>query len=91
MLHCLLDLTPVNENVTIVMVQVRILDGAAIINMLQPGLAKTFRDFATGIFVLYTASQLQHVSRLDIICDVYQYVPESLKADTHNNKGKGIR
>ena len=37
----------------------------------------------------YITSQLQHVSRLDIIWDVY--VPESLKADTRSKRGKGVR
>jgi len=69
--------------------QVTILDGAAIVNMLQPGAAKTFQDYATDVFVPYITSQLQHVTRLDIIWDVY--TPESLKADTRSKRGKGVR
>ena len=70
-------------------VQVNILDGAAIINMLQPGTVKTFQNYATHVFVPYITSQLQYVSRLDIVWDVY--VPKSLKADTHSKRGKGLR
>ncbi len=70
-------------------VQVIILDGAAIINMLRPGTAKTFQDYATDVFVPYIKSQLQHVTRLDIVWDVY--LPESLKADTRSKRGKGVR
>ncbi len=89
LLRCLQDLTPVKENVSNLTVQVTILDGAAIVNMLRPGTAKTFQDYATDVFVPYITSQLQHVTRLDIIWDVY--VPESLKADTHSKRGKGVR
>ena len=83
MLHCLLDLhgTFVNENNSLLMVQVNILDGSVIINMMQPGPAKTFQNLAIDVFVPCIASQLQHVSRLEIIWNVY--VPKSLKADTH--------
>ena len=89
LLHCLQDLTPVNENVSSPTVQVNILDGAAIVNMLRPGPARTFQNYASDVFVPYITSQLQYVSRLDIIWDVY--VPESLKADTHSKRGKGVR
>ena len=76
LLHCLQDLTLAKQNVSSPTVQVTILDGAAIINMMRPGTAKTFQDYATDVFVPYITSQLQHVSRLDIIWDVY--MPESL-------------
>jgi len=36
----------------------------------------------------YITSQLQHVTRLDIIWDMY--MPESLKADTHSKIDKGV-
>jgi len=42
LLECLQDLTPVKENISSPTVQVTILDGAAIVNMLRPGDAKTF-------------------------------------------------
>ena len=83
------DLTPARENATSPIVQVSILDGAAIVNMLRPGTAKAFQDYATDVFVPYITAQLQHVVRLDIIWDVY--LPESLKADTRSKRGKGVR
>ena len=89
LLCCLEDLTPVKKNVSSPRVQVTVLDGAAIVNMLRPGTANTFQDYATDIFVPYGTSQLQHVTRLDIIWDVY--IPESLKADTRSKRGKGVR
>ena len=57
--------------------------------MLRPGTAKTFQDYAADVFVPYITSQLQHVTRLDIIWDVY--MPGSLKADTRSKRGKGVR
>ena len=46
-------------------------DGTAIVNMLQPGTAKTFHDYATDVFLPYIKSHLEHVTRLDIIWDKY--------------------
>ena len=90
LLHCLQDLaTTVTENGSSPTIQVNTLDGAAIVNMLRPGPARTFQNYATDIFMPYITSQLHSVSRLDIVWDVY--VPESLKSDTRNKWGRGIR
>ena len=59
------------ESVT-VQVTCTILDGAAIINMLRPGTAKTFHDYATDNFLPYITSHLEQVTRLDM------NLPESL-------------
>ncbi len=72
-----------------VQVMCTILDGAAIVNMLRPGTAKTFQDYAANVFLPYITAQLQHVTRLDIVWD--EYVPESLKADACSKRGKGVR
>ena len=63
------------------------LDGAAIVQMLNPGTAKTFQNYADLIFVLYVKSQLQSAERVDIVCDVY--IPNSLKNATREKRGKG--
>ena len=55
-----------------------VLDGAAIIQMLKPGAAKTFEEYAHQVFLPYISGQLQHVSRLDLVWD--SYVVDSLKA-----------
>ena len=64
--RCLQDLVPVSESVT-VQVTCTILDGAAIVNMLRPGTAKTFHDYATDVFLPYITLHLEHVTRLDIV------------------------
>jgi hypothetical protein len=87
---CLEDLIPPRENAAASPpVEVMILDGAAIVNMLAPGNAKTFSDYASQVFLPYITSQLQHRSRVDIVWD--EYLPDSLKADTRKKRGKGIR
>ena len=87
-LHCLESLISV-ENVSAPTTYVIILDAAAIVNMLRPGNAKTFKDYADNILLPYIQSKLQNVSRLDVIWDVYR--PDRLKAETRSKRGKGIR
>ena len=72
-----------------VQVSCTILDGAAIVNMLQPGAAKTFQDYATDILLPYLTSLLRYVTRLDIVWD--EYIDHSLKAHARSKRGKGIR
>ena len=68
-------------------IDVIILDGAAIINMLKPVGAKTFQDYAMLVFHPYTKAQLARVTRVDSIWDVY--IPDSLKSTARENRGKG--
>lgn len=90
LVHCLEHLIPQNANVMASpAVEVIILDGAAIVNMLKPGAAKTFQDYATQVFLPYIEAQLRNAKRLDIVWDVY--LPDSLKAETRSKRGKGIR
>ena len=65
------------------------LDGAAIVNMLKPGTANSFSDYASEVFLPYVTKQLQGVRRLDTVWD--EYVQVSLKAYTHSTRGKGSR
>ena len=48
-------------------IDVIILDGAAIINMLKPVGAKTFQGYAMLVFLPYIKAQLARVTRVDII------------------------
>src|SRR5208282_1536149 len=65
------------------------LDGAVIVQLLKPGKAKTFADYATDIFLPYIQSQMARVHRLDLVWDSYQ--PLSLKATTRAKRGTGAR
>ena len=69
--------------------EVAILDGAVVVNFLQPLAAKTFHDYAVKVFLPYIEKQLQQVSRVDIAWD--QYIQNSLKSQARSNRGKGIR
>ena len=90
LVRCLEDLIPPQEDAAASPpVEVMILDGAAIVNMLPPGNVKTFSEYASQVFLPYIKSQLQHTSRVDIVWD--EYFPESLKAETRQKRGKGIR
>ena len=70
-------------------IDVIILDGAAIINMLKPVGAKTFQDYAMLVFFPYVKARLSRVTRVDIIWDVN--IPDSLKSTARENRGKGVR
>ena len=81
-----------NESVTtstIPAVECVILDGAAIVQMLNPGKCKTFLDYACNAFVPYIESQLFMVHRLDLVWD--QYRADSLKCATRAKRGTGYR
>ena len=56
------------------------------VNFLKPVAAKTFENCAVKVFL---SRQLQYVSRVDIVWD--QYLQNSLKSQTRNKSGKGIR
>ena len=64
-----------------------VIDGAAIVNMLNPGTASTFSDYASQVFLPYITAQLQSVQRVDVVWD--EYVHGSLKAYTRSTSGKG--
>ena len=54
-----------------------ILDGAAIVQMLNPGTAKVFQDYADLVFEPYIYTRLDKTSRADVVWDVY--VKDSLR------------
>ena len=54
-----------------------ILDGAVIIQMLQPKTVRTFDEYFTTVFTPYILKQLETAKRVDLVWDVYQ--DDSLK------------
>ena len=71
------------------LVDIIIVDGAAVINMLKPASATTFKEYATQVFIPYIKSQLSYTTRIDVVWDVYK--EWSLKAATREKRGKGQR
>ena len=63
-------------------VNVKIFDGAAVVQILEPNkrnsLVKTFSDYSRKIFLPYISRQLENTLRIDVVWDVYK--PDSLKA-----------
>ena len=50
-------------------VTAHVIDGAAIVNMRKPKIAKTFGEYVEINLLPYFISKLEHVSRLDIVWD----------------------
>lgn len=59
-------------------VDATIIDGPAIVNMINPGTARTFQQYAEKSIAPYIESKLQYSNRVDVICDIY--INNSLKA-----------
>ena len=75
-LQCLDEIAPASTQapeVTCV-----ILDGAAIVQMLTPGTAKTFGEYANEVFIPFVLSQYTSATPLDLVWD--RYLPGSLKS-----------
>ena len=66
-----------------------ILDGAAVIHMLQPGSSKTFSEYFKNVFFPYIDRLMRKTSRLDVVFD--RYFLNSLKADAREGRGSGQR
>ena len=87
LLNCLQKLYPSQDDAP--GVDVLILDGAAIVNMLKPTECQTFQNYVSNIFIKYLEKQLCRVRRIDIVWDVYK--PDSIKCTTCIKQGNGIR
>ena len=73
-------------------IDVIIIDGAAVVNMVKPGVAgaeKTFTNYADNSFLPYVKAQLQHAKRVDVVWD--DYIENGLKATARCNRGAGAR
>ena len=70
-------------------VDAEILDGPAIVQMLLPKGCKDINQYAKEIFLPFLTAHLNKCQRLDIVWDVYR--PDSLKRETQDSRGKGIR
>jgi len=86
MLVCLNGLSEAQSEAPIV--SSIVIDGAAIVQMLKPGTAETFKQYAHQVFLPYISGQLQHALQLDLVWD--SYVLDSLKATARAKRGKGI-
>ena len=50
-----------------------ILDGAAVVQVLNPRTARTFKEYRARVFVPYISAQVEKSSRVDLVWDVYRF------------------
>ncbi|CAC5423562.1 unnamed protein product [Mytilus coruscus] len=84
---CLEQLTTTTGDVP--EVDVLVIDGAAIMNMLKPSTSRTFDDYADLVFCPYIRKHLETVTRVNVVWN--DYIDNSLKAATRSKRRKGIR
>ena len=70
-------------------VQVKIVDGAALVNIVKPINCQTFGDYFAKIVFPFLKNATGDVERLDVVWD--QYFPDSLKNSTREKRGQGVR
>ncbi|KAI9546160.1 hypothetical protein NQZ68_029395 [Dissostichus eleginoides] len=76
--------------VDLLVLDTRDLADAAVIDTLDQieKLGQDQFDTYKSVLTILTFSQLEHVSRVDVVWD--EYFPESLKAETRSKRGKGV-
>ena len=84
----LIDAAAVLIPISVPEVDAKVLDGAAVVQMLSPKLTKTFEEYVDNIFLPYILRTLESASRVDIVFDVYS--SDSLKASTRESRGCGV-
>ena len=70
-------------------VDVIAVNGTAVINMLEPEQFKTFKDYATAVFLPCVQNRLRKVQHIDVSWD--NYFNDSLKAEHEKNMKKEYR
>ena len=70
-------------------IDVKLLDGAAVVHFLPTASIVTFDEYARQVFVPHIRKQLENSKRIDIVWDTY--IPSSIKESTREKQGKGVR
>ena len=70
-------------------VSMKVIDGAAFVNMNRPMTSDTYGNFCKNELIHKLKLTSQNVDRLDVVFDVYR--ERSLKSQTRENRGEGIR
>ena len=70
-------------------IDVKILDGAAIVSMLPRDHNKTFEEYAKNVFLPYLEAQARNVKRLDVAWG--RYIQDSLKNSARESRGQGVQ
>ena len=86
-MKCLPDANPTVPSHPIV--DVVILDGAVVVQMLDPRMVRTFDEYFNNLFAPYVLKHLESAKRVDPVWDVYQ--EDSLKKSLREKRGSGQR
>ena len=70
-------------------IDVKLLDGAAIVHLLPVSNVTNFDEYADRIFVPHIVKQLENCIRVDVVWD--KYISSSIKESTREKRGTGIR
>ena len=89
LLSCICTDVKATHDISSIVADAMVVDGAVAIQMLQPGCAKTFEEYRAKIFSPFLQSLLQKVQRLDVVFD--RYVPDSLKSACREKRGSGVK
>lgn len=73
------------QSINAPVVDAKFLDGAAVVQMLNTGMAKTFQDYADMVFLPYVSNQLATTNRVNIVWDTYY---RQLKRDNQAKEGQ---
>ncbi|XP_065060733.1 uncharacterized protein LOC135687992 [Rhopilema esculentum] len=89
LINCLTSLSAQVPTTTKPSVDAVIIDGAVIVQMLQPKTVRSFDEYFTAISAPYILRILQNSSRIDLVWDVYKV--DSLKKSLRDKRGSGQR
>ena len=70
-------------------VDVKVLDGAAVVHLLSTTDVEAFDEYADRVFIPHIIKQLQNSRRVDVIWDTY--IPSSIKESAREKQGEGVR
>ena len=70
-------------------VEMKKVDGAAVVHLLSVGESKTFKQYAQEVFMSYVLLQLERIQRVGLVWVIY--IKDSLKLSTRENRGTGTR
>ena len=70
-------------------IDVKLLDGAAVVHFLLTAGNVTFDEYAHQVFVPHIRKQLENSKRIDIVWDTD--IPSSIKESTREKQGKGFQ
>ena len=88
-LLCCLESDICDKNIATPVADAQIIAGAVLVQMLNPGTARTFQEYGERVFAAYIRGQLEKSCCIDLVWDVC--LAEIMKASTRQKRGTGTR